>query len=170
MLHILLLLLCVIMIFPIFYVLITSFRPEGFGLSRQFWPTDGLYFGHYERLLSTPRFARQILNSGINSLGGAVMTTIITAMAGYAFARLRFPGRRPLFLFIVAMMLLPGITNLIPLYRIASDLGILNTYLVMILVYGTYGIPFGIWIMKGFYETIPKVLEEAAAVDGATPL
>ncbi|MEM9679691.1 MAG: carbohydrate ABC transporter permease, partial [Bacteroidota bacterium] len=82
----------------------------------------------------------------------------------------RFVGRQALFLFIVAMMLLPGITNLIPLYRIASDLRILNTYLVMILVYGTYGIPFGIWIMKGFYETIPKVLEEAAEVDGATPI
>lgn len=168
-LHIVMMFLCIVVILPLLYITLTSLRPQGFGLSRQLIPEDGLYFGHYERLLSTPRFARQILNSGINSLGGAVLTTIVTAMAGYAFARLQFRGRRALFVFIVAMMLLPGITNLIPLYRIASDLGILNTYLVMILVYGTYGIPFGIWIMKGFYETIPKVLEEAAAVDGATP-
>lgn len=169
-LHALLIALCLMVIFPIGYTLLASLRPQGFGLSRRLIPEGGLFFGHYQRLLSTPRFARQILNSGINSLGGAVLTTLITAMAGYAFARLRFAGRRALFLFIVAMMLLPGITNLIPLYRIASDLRILNTYLVMILVYGTYGIPFGIWIMKGFYETIPKVLEEAAAIDGASPL
>jgi ABC-type glycerol-3-phosphate transport system permease component len=169
-LHGLLIVLCFAVVFPILYTLLASLRPQGFGLSRSLIPEGGFYFGHYERLLSTPRFARQILNSTVNSLGGAILTTLITAMAGYAFARLKFTGRRALFLFIVAMMLLPGITNLIPLYRIASDLKILDTYLIMILVYGTYGIPFGIWIMKGFYETIPKVLEEAAAVDGATPL
>lgn len=168
-LHILLIVLCIIVVFPIFYTLLASLRPQGYGLSRHLIPEGGFFFGHYERLLSTPRFARQIFNSSINSLGGAILTTVITAMAGYAFARLKFAGRRALFFFIVAMMLLPGITNLIPLYRIASDLGILNTYLIMILVYGTYGIPFGIWIMKGFYETIPKVLEEAAAIDGASP-
>lgn len=169
-LHGILILLCIIVIFPILYTLLASLRPTGFGLSRELFPEGGLFWGHYQRLLSTPRFARQILNSAVNSLGGAVLTTAITAAAGYAFARLKFPGRKAFFLFIVAMMLLPGITNLIPLYRIASDVGILDTYLVMILVYGTYGIPFGIWIMKGFYETIPKVLEEAAAVDGANVL
>lgn len=168
-LHLCLISLCIVVIFPIFYMILTSLRPQGFGLSRNLFPADGLYFGHYERLLSTPRFARQIFNSAVNSLGGAIITTVVTAMAGYAFARLRFRGRRILFLYIIAMMLLPGITNLIPLYRIASDLGILDTYLVIILVYGAYGIPFGIWIMKGFYETIPKALEEAASVDGATP-
>lgn len=64
-------------------------------------------------------------------------------------------------------MLLPGVATLIPLFQIASQLQILDTYLVMILVYGAYGVPFGIWIMKGFYEAIPKALEDAAAVDGA---
>lgn len=160
---------CLVVLFPIFYTLLTSLRPVGLGLSTRILPEDGFYFGHYIRLLSTPRFLRQILNSGINSLGGAVITTVIAAMAGYAFARLEFAGRRFLLVFILAMMMLPGLTNLIPLYKLASDLGILDTYLIMILVYGAYGIPFGIWIMKGFYESIPRVLEEAAAVDGATP-
>ncbi len=168
-LHGALILFCLVVLFPVFYTLLTSLRPVGFGLSVRFWPEDGLYFGHYSRLLGTPRFLRQILNSGINSLGGATITTIIAAMAGYAFARLEFPGRRFLLTFILAMMMLPGLTNLIPLYKLASDLKILDTYLIMILVYGAYGVPFGIWIMKGFYQSIPRVLEEAAAVDGATP-
>ncbi len=168
--HVFMIGLCLILLFPIAYTLLTSLRPQGFGLSQDLIHPDGLYFGHYERLLSTPRFLRNILNSAINSLGGAIITTTITACAGYAFARLEFFGRRFLLTSILAMMLLPGITTLIPLFRIASDLGIRDTYLVMILVYGAYGIPFGIWIMKGFYETIPRVLEEAAWVDGATPI
>ena len=168
-LHISLAVLCVLVLFPILYAVVVSLRPQGFGLSQQLIPEGGLFFGHYERLLATPRFGRQLLNSTINSVGGAGLTTLITSMAGYAFARMRFPGRRVLFLFITGVMLVPSIINLIPLYRIASNLGLLDTYLVMILVYGTYGIPFGIWVMKSFYETIPRVLEEAAAVDGANP-
>ncbi|MDJ0752710.1 MAG: carbohydrate ABC transporter permease [Ardenticatenaceae bacterium] len=169
-LHTVLIILCLIVLFPIVYTLLASLRPQGFGLSREIIPADGFYFGHYERLLSTPRFMRNVLNSAINSLGGALLTTSIAAAAGYAFARLEFRGRQVILTFILAMMLLPGLTNLIPLFKLASDLGILDTYLIMILVYGTYGIPFGIWIMKGFYETIPKQMEEAAAVDGATPI
>jgi multiple sugar transport system permease protein len=168
-LHIFLIILCLIVLFPILYTFLTSLRPQGFGLSRDLFPEDGFYFGHYQRLLSTPRFLRNILNSAINSLGGAIVTTTIAAAAGYAFARLEFRGRSIILTFILAMMLLPGLTNLIPLFKLASDLGILDTYLVMILVYGTFGIAFGIWIMKGFYETIPKEMEEAAAVDGASP-
>jgi ABC-type glycerol-3-phosphate transport system permease component len=168
--HILLILLCLAVLFPIVYTLLASLRPQGFGLSRELFSGDGFYFGHYERLLSTPRFLRNIFNSAVNSLGGAVVTTTIAAAAGYAFARLRFRGRGVILTFILGMMLLPGLTNLIPLFKLASDLGILDTYLIMILVYGAYGIPFGIWIMKGFYETIPREMEEAAAVDGATPI
>lgn len=167
--QILLISLCLVVLFPIFYTILTSLRPKGYGLSLEIIPQDGLYFEHYARLLSTPRFLRNILNSGINSLGGATATTLIAAMAGYAFARFRFFGRNFFMLFILGMMMLPGLTNLIPLYKLASDLGILDTYLIMILVYGAYGVPFGIWVMMGFYKSIPRVLEEAAAVDGATP-
>ena len=168
-LHIFMIILCLVVMFPIAYTFLTSLRPQGFGLSRELIPEDGFYFGHYARLLSTPRFLRNILNSAINSLGGALLTTAIAASAGYAFARLQFRGKNFFLTLILAMMLLPGLTNLIPLFKLASDLGILDTYLVMILVYGTFGIAFGIWIMKGFYETIPKEMEEAAAVDGASP-
>jgi len=168
--QILLIILCLIVLFPIFYTIITSLRPQGFGLSLQLIPDEGLFWGHYQRLLSTPRFLRNILNSGITSLGGATATTVVAAMGGYSFARFRFAGRNFLLLFIMGMMMLPGLTNLIPLYKLASDLGLLDTYTIMILVYGAYGVPFGIWVMMGFYKSIPRVLEEAAAVDGATPL
>jgi multiple sugar transport system permease protein len=181
---ILLIVLCIALMFPIFYTFLTSLQPRGFGLSRELF-REGIYLGHYEQLFSTPRFMRNILNSAITSIGGALLTTLTCALAGYAFSRIRFGGRRGLMLLMLGMIMLPGIVNLIPLYRLSSDL--LNAtpngvtlfgetsarqfvnYLLVISVYGAFGIPFGVWVMKSFYDSIPRELEEAAAVDGATP-
>jgi ABC-type glycerol-3-phosphate transport system permease component len=167
--QLLLFFICLLVLFPVLYTIWTSLRPRGMGLSRTLFVEGGLYFGHYQQLLSTNRFLRQIFNSAVMSLGGAVVTTTFAAMAGYAFARFRFPGRTLLMGFFLAVMLLPGLTNLIPLYKLASDLQIRDTYLVMIIIYASYGVPFGTWIMTGFFASIPKTLEEAAEVDGATP-
>ncbi len=160
---------CLLVLFPVFYTIITSLRPPRLGLSRAFIP-DTWSFDHYIRLLSTPRFPRYILNSVINSLGGALVTTVVSALAGYACARYTFSGRSLFLIFIMGMLLLPGLTNLIPLYKLASDLGLLDSYLIMIAIYSAYGVPFGIWVMKSFIERIPRELQEAAAVDGASPL
>ncbi|NBD35263.1 MAG: ABC transporter permease subunit [Chloroflexi bacterium] len=155
-------------IFPVFYALMTSFREPGYGLTKEIIPRVW-YFGNYDRLFNYGRFPRYVLNSIINALGGAVLTSIVAALAGYAFARFEFWGKRMLMFFVLAVMMLPQITNLIPLYKMASDLKLLNTYIVMIVILGGYGVPLGIWTMKGFFESIPVALEEAAAIDGASP-
>jgi ABC-type glycerol-3-phosphate transport system permease component len=156
-------------VFPVFYALMTSFREPGYGLSRAIIPEDW-YFGNYARLFNYGRFPRYVLNSIIDALGGAILTSVLASLAGYAFARFEFAGKRALLLFVLAVMMLPQITNLIPLYKMASDLNLLNTYTVMIVILGGYGIPLGIWTMKGFFESIPIALEESAAIDGATPV
>lgn len=156
-------------IFPVFYALMTSFREPGYGLTREIIPRDW-YFGNYDRLFNYGRFPRYVLNSIINALGGAILTSILASLAGYAFARFEFAGKRVLLFSVMAIMMLPQITNLIPLYKMASDLDLLNTYTVMIVILGGYGIPLGIWTMKGFFESIPVALEESAAIDGATPV
>lgn len=155
-------------IFPVFYALMTSFREPGYGLTRTIIPQDW-YWGNYQRLFNYGRFPRYVLNSIIDALGGAVLTSIVAALAGYGFARYKFVGKNALMFFVLAVMMLPQITNLIPLYKMASDLNLLNTYAVMIIILGGYGVPLGIWTMKGFFESIPVGLEEAAAIDGATP-
>lgn len=165
---ILLLFFSLIVIFPVLYAIFTSFRPRGFGLSRE-WLEGGLYLGHYQQLFSTVRFLRQIFNSLVMSFGGAVVTTTAAAMAGYAFGRFNFRGRALLLSLFLGVMMLPGLTNLIPLYKIASDLRLRDTYLIMIIIYAAYGVPFGTWVMMGFFKSIPAALEEAAEVDGATP-
>jgi ABC-type glycerol-3-phosphate transport system permease component len=167
-LQVLLITIALVVIFPVVYSIWTSFRPRGMGLSRQLFVEGGLYFGHYAQLFSTIRFVRQIFNSLIDSLGGASLTVLVAAMAGYAFSRFKFPGRNILFALFLGVMMLPGLTNLIPLYKIASDLGILDTYLVIIIIYAAYGVPLGTFVMKGFFDSIPITLEEAAEVDGAS--
>lgn len=162
--------LSIIILFPILYAILTSVRADRMGLVLAFsFSPDDFSIGHYTRLLSTNRFLQYMLNSGINSIGGAVLTTSVTALAGYAFARYTFRGRDVLLTFILSMMMLPGLTNLIPLYKLASDLNIRDTYFIMILVYGAYGIPLGVWAMRSFFISIPKELEEAASIDGANP-
>jgi ABC-type glycerol-3-phosphate transport system permease component len=178
-----LLLVSIVLMFPIIYTLITSLQPRGFGLSRELF-REGIYWGHYEQLLSTPRFMRNILNSAITSIGGSLVTTLTCALAGYAFARIRFWGRRWILIALLGMIMLPGIVNLIPLYRLTSEMlratpnGVevlpglsarqTVNYIQLIAVYGAFGIPFGVWVMKSFYESIPRELEEAAFVDGCT--
>ncbi len=167
-LNLFLLIVGLMFIFPAFYAITTSFRQPGYGLTSEIIPRDW-YFGNYDRLINYGRFPRYMLNSIINSLGGAILTCVTAALAAYGFARFRFRGRNLLLGFVFFMMMLPGLTNMIPLYKLASDLDLTNTYTIMILIFGAYGVPLGIWIMKGFFESIPRELEEAAFIDGATP-
>jgi ABC-type glycerol-3-phosphate transport system permease component len=167
--NIVLLAMGLIFIFPVFYALMTSFREPGYGLTSEIIPST-FFFGNYERLFNYGRFPRYVVNSVIDALGGSVLTCLVASLAGYSFARFKFRAKGALMFFVLAMMMLPALTNLIPLYKLASDLRILNTYLVMIVIFGAYGVPLSIWIMKGFFESIPITLEEAAAIDGATPV
>jgi multiple sugar transport system permease protein len=158
---------CLIIIFPVIYSILVSLHEPGYGLLSiipQKWTLE-----NYERLFVIGRFPRYILNSVINASGGAVVSTVLASLAAYALARFTFKGKMFMNAYILGMLMLPGLTNIIPIYKLASDLKLLDTYTLMIMVFGAYGIPLGIWIMKGFFESIPRALEEAAAIDGATP-
>lgn len=161
-------LLSVLFLFPVFYAVMVSLHPAGTGLT-SIIPKEW-YFGHYQRLFTIGIFPRYILNSVINALGGALISTALAAVAAYAFARMQFRGKGAMQAYVYGMMMLPGLVSIIPLYKLASDLKLLNTYALLIMVFGAYGVPLAIWILKGFFESIPLVLEEAAAIDGATPV
>lgn len=115
------------------------------------------------------------LNVGRWAFNSALVATVITvgnilfaSMAGYALARIPFPGRQPLFLTILGTMMVPGIVLLIPLFIILKQLGMIDTYwgLTMPKLVGA----FGVFLMKQFFESVPKDLEEAARIDGANRL
>lgn len=112
------------------------------------------------------RFPLWAMNSAITTLVVVALRLIFDTTAGYALARLRFPGRRMVFRLVVAVMAVPGVVLLIPKFLVMRQLGILNTYagLTLPLAFDA----FGIFLMKQFFEQLPRELEEAAAIDGAT--
>jgi multiple sugar transport system permease protein len=113
---------------------------------------------------------RSLLNSVIESGVAMVVTVVIAVLAAYAFARMQFRFKRTIFVSVLATLLLPAYATLIPLYRIMANLGLVNTYLAVILVYVSGFLPLAIWILYNYFNTIPRELEEAAFVDGATPM
>ena len=99
-----------------------------------------------------------------------IVTVVIAILAAYAFARLEFRFKRIIFVSVLATLLLPAYATLIPLYRIMARLSLVNTYLAVVLVYVSGFLPLAIWILYNYFNTIPRELEEAAFVDGASPM
>lgn len=116
----------------------------------------------------TPLFGRQLLNSVAVSVLTTLFGITVACTAAYAFSRFRFVGRRSgLFLFLVSQMF-PGILMMVPLYVIMQKLRLLDTIVGLVLVYSITSVPFSVWMLKGYFDTIPRDLEEAAIVDGAS--
>ncbi len=130
---------------------------------------------NYRTLLSASggvgsQFWRSFLNATIESGLATLLTVVIALFAAYAFARLEFRGKRIILVAVLATLLLPVYATLIPLYRIMSTLHLVNTYLGIVLVYTSGFLPLAIWIMYNYFASVPRELEEAAFVDGATPV
>jgi multiple sugar transport system permease protein len=113
-------------------------------------------------------FTRYLLNSLLVAGIAAPLSTLVSSMAGYALARLKFPGRDVLFLGILSTMMVPFAVTVVPLFLFVKDIGLLNSYAAIILPFVASG--YGIFLFRQFFLSLPKELEEAATVDGATPL
>lgn len=113
------------------------------------------------------------LRHTINSLVAAVLTTIVGVLlsctAAYALSRFRFPGRKAGLTTFLVVQMFPSTLLLLPLYVILDKLGLLNSITGLVLVYATTAIPFCVWTLKGYFDTLPRELEEAARIDGASP-
>ena len=100
----------------------------------------------------------------------ALLTLVLSATAGYAFARFRFRGGHVLFMLFVVLLIVPAPVSIIPLYVIVSDLHLMDTYLALILPYTAGGLPLSIYLMRAFFAAIPRELIDAARIDGCTEL
>ena len=112
--------------------------------------------------------AQGLLNSAIVSISAVVLSLVTAAMCAYPLARIRFRGSNIALFLIIAPMMIPGLVNLVPTYIILAKLALLNSYPGLILVYWVRSLPISIWILRGFFQTLPGELEEAAVVDGAS--
>jgi len=163
--------------FPIYWALNTSFTTLNGAQSVPAHFVPSPFTAHnYGTLLNQTsggvgnQFWRSFLNATIESGLATVLTVVIALFAAYAFARLEFRGKRIILVAVLATLLLPVYATLIPLYRIMSSVHLVNTYPGIILVYTSGFLPLAIWIMYNYFASVPRELEEAAFVDGATPV
>jgi len=133
------------------------------------WPTQWS-LDNFTSVMSDQPFARWMLNSAAVAVATTVVGVALSCTAAYAFSRFKFPGRRAGMMAFLVSQMFPGVLTLIPLYIIVVQwLGLGSTRLGLIIVYATTSVPFSVWMLKGYFDTIPRELEEAAIIEGAGP-
>jgi multiple sugar transport system permease protein len=160
---------------PFLWMILSSFITKAQLLTDPFAFPPHITLDNYVRLLTSPNDgvgSANFFHAVINSLGICTVTTIISlvigSIGGYAFARLQFPGKSPLLLFLLAIQFLPAVTVIIPMYMMGRTVHLLNTWWILIFAYTSFALPFTLWIMRGYFETIPRSLENAARIDGCS--
>lgn len=160
---------CVIAVYPALRVLTISLRPNDqvFSTSLDIIPANAS-LENYSRLFTEKNFLVWIWNSLLVTAFVSVLGVSMAATSAYAFSRFRFRGRNVSLLFLLTTQMIPAGMLLIPIYLLLARIGLLDTYKGIVLAYVVSSIPFSIWILKGYYDTVPIDLEEAAMIDGAS--
>jgi len=156
---------------PYLWMLLTSLKQEStlFSQDRQFLPTV-VTLENYIRLFQKTTFLSNLGHSLLVSSGTMLLGLSVSITAAYAFSRFRFAGRRTLMLQFLLVNMFPIVLLIIPLFIIMKNLGLLDTHLGLILAHSTFSIPFATWMMISYFDAIPRSLDEAAMVDGCTPV
>jgi multiple sugar transport system permease protein len=156
---------------PLLWVLSTSFKPnqEAISFPPKFLP-DSPTFDNYLFVLTDPKLVTSLINGLAVSLGSTGLSVVVSALGGYAFARFDFKGKNLLISIILGLFMIPVVINIIPLYILLSNLGLLNSLLALVLTFQILIIPLNIFLLKNYFETIPKELEEAALIDGCSKM
>jgi ABC-type glycerol-3-phosphate transport system permease component len=154
--------------FPVLWALLTSFKSERDVLA---YPPVFLFeptLAHYrEVLFGASSILPNLWSSVVVSTSATLLTMLLALPAGYAIARLRYPGKRASGFYVLATQMLPPVGLVIPYYLALQKVGALDTYFGMVLIYLTFSLPFAIWLMVSYFEDIPYEMEEAALLDRA---
>lgn len=182
-LHLFLVLFTLVACYPVLWVVTIAFSgkqslaivnlPQNPGVSDRLravmpWPAE-VSLSNFASLFADQPFARWVFNSAVVSAATTLVGVFLACTAAYAFSRFRFPGRRAGLMSFLVSQMFPGTLMLIPLYIIVVQwLGLGSSWIGLILIYATIAIPFCVWMLKGYFDTIPKELEESALMDGAS--
>ena len=160
---------CIIFLAPPFYMLVTSLKSsaEISNLSGNPWLVKAPTLENYIELINNPLFRGFFWNSIIITLCVVVISMVVSVLAAFALARMKFWGSQMLATGVFLTYLVPDTLLFIPLYQIVGGLGLLNSIWGLVLIYPTLTVPFCTWIMIGYFASIPKELDEAALIDGA---
>lgn len=165
--HGVLILFVIIAIYPLLQIVTVSLRPADklLSTSLEIIP-EGATMQNYATLFTERPFLLWVRNSALVAITVTLTGVVLAAMAGYAFSRFNFIGKRVGLLSLLVTQMFPATMLLLPLYIMLIYLGLINTFLGLIITYTATALPFCIWTMKGYYDTIPVSLEEAARIDG----
>lgn len=166
--YLIIILLIVVLIFPVYWMLISSFQRTDrlMNLPPQFWPQN-FYFHNYIKIFSNMVYLTYFKNSFITSAGTVLVVLLISVPTGYAFSRYRFFGRNAILTSIMTVQMFPIVVILMSLYTFYLRWHMLNTYRGLILADTTFALPLTVMLMKAFFDTLPKSLDDAASIDGA---
>jgi len=156
---------------PLVWVFSTSFKrnEESISFPPKFLP-ENVTFDNYKFVLTDPGLVRSLINSFVVSIGSTILSVTVSALGGYAFARFEFKAKNLIMSVILGLFMIPVVINIIPLYTMLSAAGMLNSSLALILTFQILIIPLNLLLLKNYFETIPKDLEESALIDGCSRL
>jgi multiple sugar transport system permease protein len=157
--------------FPLYWALITSLKtlPEMMASAPTLFP-ETLTLRHYRDVLFGSQFFTFLFNSLLIGAVSTLLTLVLSVGAGYSLSRLRFRGKQVFATALMAVYLFPGILLIIPLFQFMAALGLYDTRFSVMLTHVILALPFGVWTLSAFFDTVPVALEEAARIDGATRL
>jgi len=169
--HLLLAFAALVAAFPIIRVLGVALRPGNRLLDSEFSIIpEGATLESFQHVIFETDLPLWLFNSLVITTGTAVVGLLIAATSAYAFARYKFPGRTLGLTMLLATQLIPAAMLLVPLYILAVQLDLRNSFVGMVIALSVTSVPFSIWILRGYYETVPIELEEAAQIDGCSKL
>ncbi|NIS80056.1 MAG: ABC transporter permease subunit [Anaerolineales bacterium] len=159
----------VITVLPFWYMLITSFKPQSyiFEMPPRLIPTE-VTLKNYTAALGKDLFDLYFLNSLFVAITSTALTVAVSSMLAYAFAKLEFPGRELIFRTLLIGMMIPSVMLIIPQFIVVRWLKLYNTFFALIFVYVTMNLSMQTFLLRGVFEGIPRDLEEAALMDGAS--
>jgi ABC-type glycerol-3-phosphate transport system permease component len=155
---------------PLWYMVSTAFKPQTmiFDMPPAFWPNPSTW-NNFIKALTTDRFGHYFLNSAWVALTATCGTVLISSLLAFAFARLKFPAKEPLFYTLLIGMMVPPVMLIIPQFIVSRSLGLYNSLWGLVVVYITMNISTQTFLLRGVFEGVPRELEEAALIDGGSP-
>ncbi len=162
---------CAVGLFPLYWMLVTAVTPKEALLQYPpvFLPTDP-DVGAFVRVLLERPLVSWIVNSTVITVCSVAAALVVSALAGYSLSRFRSRFATAVAYLLLATRMIPATLLMVPLYMVFRDLGLLDTRTALIVAYTTFEIPFATWMLKGYFDSLPRELEQAAEVDGASPL
>ncbi|WP_084782096.1 sugar ABC transporter permease [Bacillus niameyensis] len=157
----------IFVLYPVIWVVTGSLNPGDSLFSTKLFP-ESLSFHHYTYLFQETDYLIWYKNTLKIAFWNMIISTVLVVTAAYAFSRFRFPGRRQGLMAMLVLQMFPGFMGMIAIYILLLQLDLLDNHWGLILVYAGGSIPFGAWLVKGYFDGLPRSLEEAAKIDGAS--